>query len=114
MKKAVLEDDALSLEEKEEKLINQYLLIGWTAINAILFVSYFIECIKGTRTIGYYLTFCGIIWIPELIIFIMYKFRPQNFLLKYFIVLGYMVMYTFVMVTGNTILVFTYILPLLS
>ncbi len=114
MKKAILEDDTLTLEEKEEKLINQYLLIGWTAINAILFVSYFIECIKGTRTIGYYLTFCAIIWIPELIIFIMYKLKPQSSLLKYAIVLGYMVMYTFVMVTGNTILVFTYILPLLS
>ena len=46
MKKAILEDDTLTLNEKEEKLINQYLLIGWTAINAILFVSYFIECIK--------------------------------------------------------------------
>ena len=116
MKKETLLDEDVDFraEDKEERFVNHYLIIGWTAINMILFIAYLLELVKGTRSALYFIVFSAIIWIPELVIFIIYKKKPHTNRLKYYIVIGYLVMYSFVMITGNTLLVFTYILPMLS
>ena len=116
MKKETLLDEDIDFraEDKEERFVNHYLIIGWTVINMILFIAYLLELVKGTRSTVYFIVFSAIIWIPELVIFIIYKKKPHTNRLKYYIVVGYLVMYSFVMITGNTLLVFTYILPMLS
>ena len=114
MRKEILEDEELSVEDREEKLINNYLITAWTVINAVLFAAYFIELIKGTRTFLYFIFFMIAVWVPELVVYIVYKKKPHNHKLKVYIIEGYLVMYSFVLITGNTIMVFTYILPLLA
>jgi len=52
--------------------------------------------------------------IPALSAVLLYKKNPVSDSLKYYIVIGYFVMYIFVMITGNTPLIFTYIFPMLS
>jgi diguanylate cyclase (GGDEF)-like protein/putative nucleotidyltransferase with HDIG domain len=52
--------------------------------------------------------------VPALVAIICYKKNPAFTGLKYMIVVGYFFMYTFVLLTGSTILVFTYIFPMLS
>lgn len=114
MKNELFEEEALQAEDREEKLINGYLIAGWTVVNTILFIAYLIEAIKGMRSLAYFLVFMAVIWIPELVVLIIYKKKPHNHRLKNYIIEGYVIMYSFVLITGYSTIVFTYILPLLS
>lgn len=104
-------DDA---ERSHLRLINTELMIGWFIIAAVLIVTYFIEYLKGDRTLAYFLIFTPVVLLPLLGAFIVYLRIPDWKQLCYIIVAGYFVMYTYVMITGSTPMVFTYILPMLS
>ena len=94
--------------------INRNMIIGWMIIVAVLFVTYVGEVIKGERTLGYLLVFMSAVLLPALFVLVMFLRKPDWKLLCCFIVPGYFVMYIFVMLTGNTYMVFSYILPMLS
>lgn len=100
--------------ESQKHIINRDLIIGWTAIVVILFAAYTGEVLKGERTIPYLIVFMLFTGIPALLAVLLYKRNPASDSLKYYIIIGYFVMYTFVMITGSTLLVFTYIFPMLS
>ena len=100
--------------ESQERIINKDLIIGWAAIVTILFVAYIGEVLKGERTLPYFIIFMLFTGVPALIAVLLYKKNPASGNLKYYIAVGYFVMYTFVMITGSTSLVFTYIFPMLS
>ncbi len=94
--------------------INGEMLIGWTIIVAVLLVSYIIEVAKGARSLTYLLIFIPVITLPLIGSAVIYFVKKDWKGLCYVIVPGYSVMYLFVMITGNTPMVFSYILPLLS
>ncbi len=98
----------------ETKRVNSLIIKAWTVINVVLAASYLLEVVKGTRTFGYVAVFACVLFVPELISVIIYKRRPESSAFKYVAVVGYLIMYTFVMLTGNTFLVFTYIFPMLT
>lgn len=98
---------------KEQK-INRSLIFGWMLIVSILLVTYAGEFIKGERTLGYLIAFSLITVIPAMIALCIYLKNQDNGKLRYIIVIGYSIMYVFVMMTGSTTMVFSYILPLLS
>jgi diguanylate cyclase (GGDEF)-like protein/putative nucleotidyltransferase with HDIG domain len=100
--------------ESHEKRLNWDLIAGWSLIVFVLCVTYFVEVLKGERTIRYLCVFIIVTWLPALVCTIMYRKDPLNSKLRYYIVAGYFVMYFFVMASGNTTLVFVYILPMLS
>ncbi len=99
---------------EETKLLNRSIILAWTVINVVLLVAYLGEVIKGTRTLSYVLVFACVAFLPEIISVIVYKKSSHSHAFKYVAVIGYLFMYTFVMATGNTFLVFTYIFPMLS
>lgn len=94
--------------------INRDLVIGWMVIVAVLFVSYLGEVLKGERTIGYFFLFMLATAIPAIICLVLFLRKPDRKELRYYIVVGYFVMYVFSMMTGSTSMVFSYILPMLS
>ena len=96
------------------KRINKDLLASWTLIVVILTISYCMEVLKGTRTVSYAFLFLAVASVPLFVCFFLYKKNPDSHKLCYYILIGYAVMYTFAMATGGTMLVFVYILPLLS
>jgi diguanylate cyclase (GGDEF)-like protein/putative nucleotidyltransferase with HDIG domain len=96
------------------KKINRDLMIGWMVIVAVLFFSYIGEVVKGERTIQYFIVFILVTALPAVICLIIYLKKPDVHNLRYVIVVGYSVMYIFVMMTGSTTMVFSYILPMLS
>ncbi len=97
----------------DEKL-NAGLVYGWIVIVVVLMITYGIEVFRGYRTESYYLWFSLATLVPALIVFILYHWRPAWFYLRYMVLVGYLIMYTYVMFTGHTPLIFTYVLPLLS
>ena len=94
--------------------INRNMVAGWLIIVTVLFVTYVGEVIKGERTFGYLFAFLSAVMLPAFIIFIIYIKKPDWETLCYLIVPGYFIMYIFVMLTGSTHMVFSYILPMLS
>lgn len=96
------------------RTINREMLIGWLIIVVVLLVTYIIEIVKGARSITYVAIFAPVLIIPLLCALIVYLRIPDWGGLCYIIVPGYFVMYLFVMITGSTPMVFSYILPLLS
>lgn len=94
--------------------INRNMVTGWLIIVVVLAVTYVGEVIKGERTIAYLIAFLSAVILPALFVFVMYLRKPDWKSLCYLIVPGYFVMYLFVMLTGSTYMVFSYILPMLS
>ena len=94
--------------------INRSLIYGWMTIVIILFVSYVFEVMKGQRSFTYLVVFMAFTAVPALIVLIFYLTKPDRYSLRYLIVGGYFLMYIFVMITGSTTMVFSYILPMLS
>ena len=96
------------------KRLNRSMVIGWLLIAGILFVTYTIEVIKGGRDIPYLVVFLLLTVIPAVIDLLLYLKKPDMKNLCYYVVVGYFLMYIFVLATGKSILVCTYILPMLS
>lgn len=94
--------------------INRSMMVGWTIIVLVLFVTYIGEVIKGVRSAEYVLVFCVFTILPNILCHLLYHRNADSQKLKMWIVLGYFVMYLFSLLTGSTNLIFTYILPLLS
>ena len=94
--------------------INRNMIIGWMVIAIVLLVSYVGEVIKGTRTLAYLIVFLAVVFLPLLVSLFIYAKKSDWKQLCYVIVPGYFVMYFFVMFTGSTSMVFSYILPMLS
>lgn len=90
------------------------MISGWLVIVSVLLVTYAIEVVKGARTIDYLFLFVPVVVLPALLVFLIYLKKPEWRNLSYLIVAGYFIMYLFVMLTGSTNMVFSYILPMLS
>lgn len=96
----------------EEERINKVVFGTYAVIAAVLFLAYVMEFVKGTRTLQYSLTFLGFLGIPFLANAIVYFKNKESKLVRYFVLVGYMITYVFVLFTGSTVLTFTYILPI--
>ncbi len=101
--------------QKFQKSANQKALVIWMLLNIILSVSYAIEIVKGLRTVGYYIIFMLVCWIPFAVGLILLKIKGRA--AQYYkdvVVIGYGILYVFVLFTTHSILAFVYILPLTS
>ena len=104
----------MDLKEQHGKRITNLLLYGWTAIVIILCVAYAGErIVKGTISSGYLLIFAAFVIVPYLVVLIYMRMNPPIIKLKWSIIIGYLIMYAYVMMSAHTTLVFTYIFPML-
>ena len=99
---------------QQVRRINKMLISGWSAIVVVLIAAYVMEIFKGTRTVGYVTVFSAITGLPAIVCIMIYRRKPDWEILRYFVVVAYYVLYTFVMFNNITPLVFAYILPMLS
>lgn len=98
----------------DPKRISRSLLTAISITQGIILLAYLLEVIKGERGIFYYLTLSAIILIPCILAWISLKTRPDSSICRYISVIGYLAMYTMVLITGDTPMTFVYILVPLS
>lgn len=108
------EEKILEMKKIHRKQINKLIMIAWTIIACVLLVTYFIEVLKGERTVMYYVMFVLAVCLPLIVCGARYLLVKEDRHFSYFVVVGYFIMYAFVLLTGSTTMVFSYILPLLS
>ena len=95
--------------------INKYTLECWGLIIFVLFISYFIEVLRGLRTIMYFIIFFLILVVPYLYALIYNKKnKGSNLNLKYVFGISFMFIYTFVLLTTKTFVTYVYVIPMVS
>lgn len=99
---------------KEKMKVNKSLLIGWAVLVVVLLLAYTVEFIKGERTLIYYIVFILLDIVPFIVTFLLYRQNNESSILQYITAFGYSGLYVFVLLTGDTPMVFVYILPMLS
>ena len=97
-----------------EQRINRNMMIGWIVIVVILVCAYLGEYLKGVRSLSYLILFYVVTVVPLVVCLVLFLRNKSSRSLRFCILAGYSIMYAFVLLTGNTTMVFTYIFPLLS
>lgn len=100
--------------DKNLKKLNKSLISGWTVIAIILIAAYFIEFLKDQRSLDYMLVFYSVTVIPAAACGLYYRRHRDSNILRYLVLAGYFIMYTFVLMTSKSNIVFVYILPMLT
>lgn len=98
----------------EVKHISRSLLTAISITQGIILLAYLLEVIKGERSLFYYILLASIILVPCAISWILFSIRPEHGICRYISMIGYLAMYTMVLITGDTPLTFVYILVPLS
>ena len=80
---------------------------------SIMSVAYFVEFLKGDRTLLYVLVTIILAMAPVAGEFISYKKMHDTKMIKHFVGIGYAILYTFVMFTTNNHFTFVYVIPML-
>lgn len=80
---------------------------------SIMSVAYFVEFLKGDRTLLYVLVTIILAMTPVAGEFISYKKMHDTKMIKHFVGIGYAILYTFVMFTTNNHFTFVYVIPML-
>lgn len=96
----------------EAQYINKWAIVCHGIIDAILFIAYLIEVMKGSRTIPYFLVFAALAIVPVVAEVLLYRKNPSSELVRHFIGFGYGIMYVFAIFTTNSIITFVYVLPI--
>lgn len=79
----------------------------------IISIAYFVEFLKGDRTLLYVLATIILAMGPVVGEIICYKKQHDTKMIKHFVGIGYAILYTFVMFTTNNHFTFVYVIPML-
>lgn len=99
--------------DTEKRRINKGIMQGWTIIASVLFLSYFLELLKGNRTAAYFITIAVLDMVPLVAAWGVYKKKQDSNTIRFLCSIFYFIFYLFVLWTGVTPMVFSYILPML-
>lgn len=96
----------------EGKATNKVALACHIVLAAVLETSYFLEVMKGARTVPYYVIFSVIAIGPVIWEILVYRTHPDSPRLKYYIGVFYTLFYIFVVFTTVNMIAFTFIIPI--
>lgn len=97
----------------DKAFANKWVIICHAIINCIICLAYLLEVFKGARTVGYMIVMAVLTLAPIVANLIVYKKNADSKAIRFIIGITYTIMYAFVIFTTNSILPFTYIIPLL-
>lgn len=107
-----METKAKDMAFSEGRATNRVALACHIVLGVVLEISYFLEVMKGARTIPYYLVFSVLALGPVIWEIIVYRARPDSPRLKYYIGTFYSIFYIFVVFTTVNMIAFTFIIPI--
>ena len=100
------------MKYSEKAYINRMAITCHTIVDAVLFVAYLLEWVKGSRTLGYFLLMAAFFVIPVVIEWIIYRRNPDSMVVRHIMGFTYSAMYILAIFTTNSILTFTYAIPM--
>ncbi|MCR4604927.1 MAG: hypothetical protein K5639_02905 [Eubacterium sp.] len=97
----------------ELKIANKTATQELTVICSIISLAYIAEILKGSRTVLYVLVTVILAMAPVVISWLLYAKDNASKIIKYVIIVGYGIMYCYVLFTAANDLVFTYAIPIM-
>ena len=88
------------------------LIINWI-LDLFLILGYIGEYVKGAKDLGYVISFVALVVIPISLATVIYTRNGKSNWIKFITLIGYFIVYLFVMFTSSNFLVFTYMFPIL-
>lgn len=100
-------------KRSESERINRMAYICYLVEVTVIFIAYFIEVIKGNRSLQYFIAVAAVIIIPAAVMFVIIKKNPgwKNFHVIF--IIGFGILYAYVLFTTNNALTFTYAMPIM-
>ncbi len=99
-------------EFSEGRAVNIVALACHIVLAVILEASYFLEVMKGARTVPYYIIFSILALGPVIWETLVFRNKPDSPHLKYYIGIFYSIFYIFVVFTTVSVIAFTFIIPI--
>ena len=99
----------LSVKQNADISRNKTALISMTITTVILAIAYFLEVLKDARTVGDYAILAATCLVPPVIGWVMYNLKKDNVIIRYVLGIGFLVFYTYLMLTSTSALAFCYI-----
>ena len=96
----------------EKAYINKNAMICHAIISVILTAAYFVEWIKGSRTIGYTLVFLVLLLWPVITELLLYKKNKESISIMRVMGIGYGIFYIFAVFSTTSTMTYTYAIPL--
>lgn len=97
----------------ETQKANKLVLTAYGTVGSIILLAYFVEILKGNRTVPYYCILAALLVIPFIFSFFKYKNAKDNPKSGQIAAWSYLAMYCFVMITARTPINFIYIIPVM-
>lgn len=97
----------------EHRSVNRAVALAYFLLAMLLTIAYFIEYLKGARSLAYICIFVVILATPGIINAIMQIRNPENNYTIYLLTGGWLIVYAFVLFTGATNETFVYMFPML-
>lgn len=89
---------------------NKTVVTTYTIIVLVLVAAYAVEVIKGSRTIGYYIVFCLLALLPNILCIVLYKKNPESSSVKHILTVGFSIFYLYTIFTTISPVAYTYAL----
>lgn len=99
--------------QSERAIANRIVMTCLTVICSIISVAYMLEVFKGARTVGYVVLTVILAMTPVILGWIVTNKDPDSGATAQIAMIGYALLYTFVLFTAQNDLVFTYAIPML-
>lgn len=87
---------------------NAVTMTGYFIYNIVLLICYFLEVVKGSRTVGYFAIFSALSLIPLIMMFVAFKRDNSAKSIKYILLAGYLIFYVFTVFTTTSPVAFVY------
>lgn len=97
----------------EKERINGVVLYTYLIIEALILVAYTMEVFKGNRTWKYTIVLYIFILLPVIYNILVYMKKKRTKTTKYSVVIGFAIMYIYVIMTTQNQMAFVYVLPVI-
>lgn len=93
--------------------INRAAVLCHGGIDSIITLAYLAEVIKGSRSIPYFLLIAALAMVPVIVETVLYRINRESRAVKHVMACCYLALYAVAIFTTNSILPFTYIIPMM-
>ena len=104
---------ALLANISESALANRVVCISLTILVSVICLAYVIEVVKGNREPAYVVVTVVLSFLPVAIAWVLFHKDKEDVRVKYALVYGFLILYTYLLFTAQNDLVFTYAIPAL-
>lgn len=105
-------EERLEMRLNEKAYINRQAILGNGIVNGVIMLAYLVEFLKGSRSLLYTLAMLVLTVVPVIVLVAMYKKKPESNDIRTVMVCCFGVLYTYVIFTTNSVLPFTYAIPI--